>query len=120
MQIGKHSRKLVQVRKAIRHGSLTADGLLPIDFDVHFMPRIHRTVFLGWLELQILSDRPHDTAFVQIVPVLPGLTTFGIRAKLGDGIAMQTVQLPVKLPAEPPLQFRAHAEPRPGKGVHGR
>ena len=31
MQIGKHSRKLVQVRKAIRHGSLTADGLLPIE-----------------------------------------------------------------------------------------
>ena len=53
-----------------------------------------------------------DTAFVRIVPVLPGLTTFGIRARLGDGIAMQTVQLQVKLPDEPPLAFHAHAEPR--------
>lgn len=51
------------------------------------------------------------TAFVRIVPVLPGLTTFGIRAQLGDGIAMQTVQLRVRLPAEPPLEFRAHALP---------
>lgn len=31
MQIGKHSRKLVELRKAIRQGSLTADGLLPIE-----------------------------------------------------------------------------------------
>jgi TrmH family RNA methyltransferase len=31
MQIGKHSRKLVQLRKAIRHGTLTPDGLLPIE-----------------------------------------------------------------------------------------
>jgi pimeloyl-ACP methyl ester carboxylesterase len=53
----------------------------------------------------------NDTAFVRIVPVLPGLTTFGIRAQLGDGIAMQTVQLRVRLPAEPPLEFRAHALP---------
>ena len=52
-----------------------------------------------------------DTAFVRIVPVLPGLTTFGIRARLGDAIAMQTVQLRVTLPAEPPLEFRAHALP---------
>jgi hypothetical protein len=52
-----------------------------------------------------------DTAYVQIVPVLPGLTTFGIRARLGDGIAMQKVELNVALPAAPPLEFRAHAEP---------
>src|SRR5881409_3277895 len=31
MQIGKHSRKLVGLRKAIKHGSLTSDGLLPIE-----------------------------------------------------------------------------------------
>jgi len=31
MQIGKHSRRLAQVRKAIRHGTLTDDGLLPIE-----------------------------------------------------------------------------------------
>jgi len=31
MQIGKHSRKLVQLRKAIRQGTLTPDGLLPIE-----------------------------------------------------------------------------------------
>ena len=31
MQIGKHSPKLVNLRKAIRQGSLTPDGLLPIE-----------------------------------------------------------------------------------------
>lgn len=31
MQIGKHNRKLVEVRKAFQHGTLTADGLLPIE-----------------------------------------------------------------------------------------
>src|SRR5262245_47954340 len=31
MQIGKHSRKLVQLRKAIRQGTLTTDGLLPVE-----------------------------------------------------------------------------------------
>ena len=31
MQIGKHNRKLVEVRKAIQNGTLTADGLLPIE-----------------------------------------------------------------------------------------
>ena len=27
--------------------------LFPIYFDVHFVQRVHRTVFLGWIELQI-------------------------------------------------------------------
>lgn len=31
MQIGKHNRKLVEVRKAFQHATLTADGLLPIE-----------------------------------------------------------------------------------------
>ena len=31
MQIGKHSPKLAQLRKAIRRGSLTDDGLLPVE-----------------------------------------------------------------------------------------
>jgi len=31
MQIGKNSRRLVELRKAIRHGSLTSEGLLPIE-----------------------------------------------------------------------------------------
>jgi TrmH family RNA methyltransferase len=31
MQIGKHSRKLVELRKAFREGTLTDDGLLPIE-----------------------------------------------------------------------------------------
>jgi TrmH family RNA methyltransferase len=31
MQIGRHSRKLTQIRKALRHGTLTDDGLLPIE-----------------------------------------------------------------------------------------
>jgi hypothetical protein len=53
-----------------------------------------------------------ETAFVQIVPVLPGLTTFGFRARLGDAIAMQKVELPVALPKDPPLDFQANAEPR--------
>src|SRR5215510_5935958 len=44
--------------------------LFPIYFDVHFVQRIHRTVFLGWIELQIPSDRPDDTAFVQIPKVV--------------------------------------------------
>ena len=44
--------------------------LFPIYFDVHFVQRIHRTVFLGWVELQIPSDRPDDTAFVQIPKVV--------------------------------------------------
>jgi RNA methyltransferase, TrmH family len=31
MQIGKHSPKLIQLRKAIRQGMLTSDGLLPVE-----------------------------------------------------------------------------------------
>jgi len=31
MQIGKHNRKLVEVRKAFQNGTLTEDGLLPIE-----------------------------------------------------------------------------------------
>jgi RNA methyltransferase, TrmH family len=31
MEIGKHSRKLLQLRKALHQGTLTADGLLPIE-----------------------------------------------------------------------------------------
>jgi RNA methyltransferase, TrmH family len=31
MQIGRNSRKLVELRKAVRHGSLTSNGLLPIE-----------------------------------------------------------------------------------------
>jgi pimeloyl-ACP methyl ester carboxylesterase len=53
-----------------------------------------------------------DTAFVEVVPVLPGLTTFAIKARFGDAVAMQKVQLPVMLPKEPPLEFAANAEPR--------
>src|SRR6266850_4543936 len=31
MEIGKHSQKLVELRKAIRQGTLTSDGLLPVE-----------------------------------------------------------------------------------------
>jgi RNA methyltransferase, TrmH family len=31
MEIGKHNPKLIEIRKAIRQGSLTSDGLLPIE-----------------------------------------------------------------------------------------
>ena len=31
MEIGKNSRKLVEIRKAMRHGALTSDGLLPVE-----------------------------------------------------------------------------------------
>jgi TrmH family RNA methyltransferase len=31
MQVGKHSRKLIELRKAIRQGELTSEGLLPIE-----------------------------------------------------------------------------------------
>ena len=44
--------------------------LFPIYFDVHLVQRIYGTVFLGRIELQIPSDRPHDTAFVQIPKVV--------------------------------------------------
>ena len=53
-----------------------------------------------------------DTAFVEITPVLPGLTVFGIKARFGDSIAMQKVELPVVLPKAPPLEFRPNAQPR--------
>src|SRR5712691_6525440 len=44
--------------------------LFPIYFDVHFVQRIHWTVLLGWIEMQIPSDRPDDTAFIQITKVV--------------------------------------------------
>jgi RNA methyltransferase, TrmH family len=31
MQIGKHNRKLAELRKALRQGTLTSDGLLPVE-----------------------------------------------------------------------------------------
>src|SRR5579862_396777 len=31
VEIGKHSRKLVEIRKAFSHATLTSDGLLPIE-----------------------------------------------------------------------------------------
>jgi TrmH family RNA methyltransferase len=31
VEIGKHSRKLVEIRKAMQHATLTSDGLLPIE-----------------------------------------------------------------------------------------
>jgi TrmH family RNA methyltransferase len=31
MEIGKHNRKLVEVRRAFQHGTVTSDGLLPIE-----------------------------------------------------------------------------------------
>ena len=31
MEIGKHSRKLIEIRKAFRQGTLTSEGLLPIE-----------------------------------------------------------------------------------------
>jgi TrmH family RNA methyltransferase len=48
MQIGKHSRKLIELRKAIRQGSLTADGLLPIEGPI-LLEEAHRS------ELEIMD-----------------------------------------------------------------
>jgi TrmH family RNA methyltransferase len=48
MQIGKHSRKLIELRKAIRQGSLTADGLLPIEGPI-LLEEAHRS------ELEIID-----------------------------------------------------------------
>src|ERR1051325_869989 len=31
VEIGKHSRKLIEIRKAFRHATLTSEGLLPIE-----------------------------------------------------------------------------------------
>jgi TrmH family RNA methyltransferase len=42
MEIGKHSRKLVELRKAIRHGTLTSDGLLPIEGPI-LLEEAHRS-----------------------------------------------------------------------------
>jgi TrmH family RNA methyltransferase len=42
MQIGRHSPKLAQLRKAIRQGTLTADGLLPIEGPI-LLEEAHRS-----------------------------------------------------------------------------
>ena len=42
MQIGKHSPKLVELRKAIRQGTSTADGLLPIEGPI-LLEEAHRS-----------------------------------------------------------------------------
>jgi len=42
MLIGKHSRKLVELRKAIRQGVLTAEGLLPVEGPV-LLEEAHRS-----------------------------------------------------------------------------
>jgi len=42
MQVGRHSRKLVELRKAIRRGSLTVDGLLPIEGPI-LLEEAHRS-----------------------------------------------------------------------------
>jgi TrmH family RNA methyltransferase len=42
MQVGRHSRKLVELRKAIRQGSLTVDGLLPIEGPI-LLEEAHRS-----------------------------------------------------------------------------
>jgi RNA methyltransferase, TrmH family len=41
MQIGRHSPKLPQLRKALQHGSLTAEGLLPIEGPLLFAEAEH-------------------------------------------------------------------------------
>ena len=42
MDIGRHNRKLVELRKAVRHASLTSDGLLPIEGPV-LLEEAHRS-----------------------------------------------------------------------------
>ena len=42
MQIGKHSRKLVELRKAIRNGTLTDDGLLAVEGPI-LLEEAHRS-----------------------------------------------------------------------------
>jgi RNA methyltransferase, TrmH family len=42
MQIGKHNPRLVEVRKAFQHGTLTADGLLPIEGPI-LLEEAHRS-----------------------------------------------------------------------------
>ena len=42
MQIGKHSRKLIEFRKAIQQGTLTTDGLLPIEGPI-LLEEAHRS-----------------------------------------------------------------------------
>jgi RNA methyltransferase, TrmH family len=42
MQVGRHSRKLLELRKAIRQGALTTDGLLPIEGPI-LLEEAHRS-----------------------------------------------------------------------------
>ena len=42
MEIGKHSRKLVELRKAIRQGTLTSEGLLPVEGPI-LLEEAHRS-----------------------------------------------------------------------------
>jgi TrmH family RNA methyltransferase len=42
MELGKHSPKLVQLRKAVRQGELTADGLLPVEGPI-LLEEAHRS-----------------------------------------------------------------------------
>ena len=68
MQIGKHSRKLIEFRKAIQQGTLTTDGLLPIEGPI-LLEEAHRSrieivdlfVRSGTALPSIPANQIHDT-----------------------------------------------------------
>jgi pimeloyl-ACP methyl ester carboxylesterase len=53
-----------------------------------------------------------DTAYATVTPMFPGAVTFGIGAHFDGAVAIQKVQLNVRVPAAAPLAFRANTLPR--------
>jgi len=53
-----------------------------------------------------------DTAYATVTPMFPGTVTFGIGARFDGAVALQKVQLNVRVPATPPLAFQANTLPR--------
>lgn len=49
-----------------------------------------------------------DTTYAAVTPMFPGAVTFGIAAHFDGAVAIQKIQLDVRVPATPPLAFRAN------------
>ena len=58
MQIGKHSRKLVRLRKALRQGTLTPDGLLPIEGPILLEEALRSRIDVAEVFVRIGTELP--------------------------------------------------------------
>jgi len=58
MQIGKHSRKLVQLRKVLRQGTLTPDGLLPIEGPILLEEALRSRIDVAEVFVRIGTELP--------------------------------------------------------------